>query len=184
MMLTHPTINQLRELKLDGMADAFTELQTQDRAKDLGHAEWLALLLDREAASRNHQACPQPAQGGPVAPRPSVDRRRRLSHAAPARQGAVPATRHLPLDRRASQSARHRPMRDRQVVASLRAGTEGLPRWLQRALCPRAAAVRGPRAGARRRPLPTALPNAHQGRPADPRRLGPRSPQLATNAAT
>src|SRR4249919_1391129 len=26
---------------------------TQDRAKDLGHAEWLALLLDREAASRN-----------------------------------------------------------------------------------------------------------------------------------
>jgi len=52
-MLTHPTINQLRELKLDGMADAFAELQTQDRAKDLGHAEWLALLLDREAASRN-----------------------------------------------------------------------------------------------------------------------------------
>jgi hypothetical protein len=48
MMLTHPTINQLRELKLDGMADAFAELQTQDRAKDLGHAEWLALLLDRE----------------------------------------------------------------------------------------------------------------------------------------
>jgi DNA replication protein DnaC len=52
-MLTHPTINQLLELKLDGMADAFAELQTQDRAKDLGHAEWLALLLDREAANRN-----------------------------------------------------------------------------------------------------------------------------------
>ena len=29
-MLTHPTINQLRELKLDGMADAFAELQAQD----------------------------------------------------------------------------------------------------------------------------------------------------------
>ena len=42
-MLTHPTINQLRELKLDGMAGAFAELQTQDRAKDLGHAEWLAV---------------------------------------------------------------------------------------------------------------------------------------------
>ena len=52
MMLTHPTINQLRELKLDGMADAFAELQTQDRAKDLGHAEWLAVLLDREAVDR------------------------------------------------------------------------------------------------------------------------------------
>ena len=52
-MLTHPTIDQLRELKLDGMADAFAELQQQDAARDLGHAEWLALLLDREAANRN-----------------------------------------------------------------------------------------------------------------------------------
>lgn len=52
-MLMHPTIDQLRTLKLDGMADAFTELQSQDSAKDLDHAEWLALLLDREAAYRN-----------------------------------------------------------------------------------------------------------------------------------
>ena len=52
-MLTHPTIDQLRELKLDGMADAFVELQAQDQSADLGHAEWLALLLDREAARRN-----------------------------------------------------------------------------------------------------------------------------------
>ncbi len=42
-MLTHPTLDQLRELKLDGMADAFAELQQQDAARDLGHAEWLAL---------------------------------------------------------------------------------------------------------------------------------------------
>ena len=52
-MLTHPTIDLLRELKLDGMAEAFTELQAQDRSAELGHAEWLALLLDREAAKRN-----------------------------------------------------------------------------------------------------------------------------------
>ena len=52
-MLTHPTIDQLRTLKLDGMADAFIELQAQDKARDLTHAEWLALLLDREAASRS-----------------------------------------------------------------------------------------------------------------------------------
>jgi DNA replication protein DnaC len=51
-MLTHPTLEQMRALKLDGMAQAFAELEGQDRAKDLGHAEWLALLLDREAASR------------------------------------------------------------------------------------------------------------------------------------
>ena len=52
-MLTHPTIDQLRELKLDGMAEAFMELQAQDRSADLSHAEWLALLLDREQAKRN-----------------------------------------------------------------------------------------------------------------------------------
>ena len=56
-MLTHPTINQLRELKLDGMADAFAELAQQDKARDLGHAEWLALLIDREAANRNTVIC-------------------------------------------------------------------------------------------------------------------------------
>ena len=49
-MLTHPTLDQLKALKLDGMADAFVELQNQAQAADLAHAEWLALLLDREAA--------------------------------------------------------------------------------------------------------------------------------------
>jgi len=52
-MLTHPTLDQLRALKLDGMADAFIELAQQDMAKDLSHAEWLALLIDREIANRN-----------------------------------------------------------------------------------------------------------------------------------
>jgi DNA replication protein DnaC len=51
-MLTHPTLDQLRALKLDGMADAFIELEQQDAAKDLTHAEWLALLVDREIANR------------------------------------------------------------------------------------------------------------------------------------
>ena len=51
-MLDHPTHEQLRQLKLDGMADAFAELQTQDKADDLSHAEWLGLLIDREAANR------------------------------------------------------------------------------------------------------------------------------------
>ena len=52
-MLTHPTLEQLRALKLDGMAHAFVELEAQDQAKELNHAEWLALLLDREVASRD-----------------------------------------------------------------------------------------------------------------------------------
>jgi DNA replication protein DnaC len=52
-MLTHPTLNQLRALKLDGMAQAFIELEAQETTGDLSHAEWLALLLDRETAIRN-----------------------------------------------------------------------------------------------------------------------------------
>ena len=51
-MLTHPTIDQLRALRLDGMAEAFVELQSQDAARDLAPAEWLALLLDREEYPR------------------------------------------------------------------------------------------------------------------------------------
>ena len=52
-MLTHPTLDQLRELKLDGMADAFAELEAQERSKELSHAEWLGLLIDRETANRS-----------------------------------------------------------------------------------------------------------------------------------
>ena len=52
-MLTHPTLDQLKALKLDGMADAFVEMQAQDSSDELGHAEWLALLIDREAVNRN-----------------------------------------------------------------------------------------------------------------------------------
>src|SRR5215472_9399811 len=52
-MLTHPTLDQLRALRLDGMVQAFIELEAQEAARDLAHAEWLALLLDREAANRN-----------------------------------------------------------------------------------------------------------------------------------
>jgi DNA replication protein DnaC len=52
-MLTHPTIDQLRALKLDGMAQAFVELEAREDTSSLAHAEWLALLLDREVANRN-----------------------------------------------------------------------------------------------------------------------------------
>lgn len=52
-MLIHPTLEQLRALRLDGMADAFAELQVQDATADLTHPEWLGLLVEREVASRN-----------------------------------------------------------------------------------------------------------------------------------
>ena len=51
-MLTHPTIDQMHQLGLAGMARAFTELEANSQSADLSHAEWLALLLDREASDR------------------------------------------------------------------------------------------------------------------------------------
>ena len=51
-MLIHPTLDQLKELRLAGMAQAFAEMRDNPEAEQLGHAEWLALLLDREAAER------------------------------------------------------------------------------------------------------------------------------------
>jgi hypothetical protein len=49
-MLQHPTLDQLKQLKLSGMAHAFAELRDNPQADELDHAQWLALLLDREEA--------------------------------------------------------------------------------------------------------------------------------------
>lgn len=46
-------LDQLKTLKLDGMAEAFAELEMQGGTADLTHAEWLGLLIDRENASRD-----------------------------------------------------------------------------------------------------------------------------------
>jgi DNA replication protein DnaC len=51
-VLTHPTLDQLRALGLHGMAKAFNDLAANAEADTLGHGDWLALLLDREAVHR------------------------------------------------------------------------------------------------------------------------------------
>lgn len=51
-MLDHPTLDQLKTLRLDGMAEAFTEMPSQDGTANLTHAEWLGLPIDRESSSR------------------------------------------------------------------------------------------------------------------------------------
>ena len=51
-MLTHPTLDQLNQLGLLGMAGAFGEMIDADAAS-LSHAEWLALLLEREISYRH-----------------------------------------------------------------------------------------------------------------------------------
>ncbi|MBU6408418.1 MAG: IS21-like element helper ATPase IstB [Alphaproteobacteria bacterium] len=51
-MLAHPTLDQLRALGLHGMAKAFVDAGDHPDAAALSHAEWLALLRDRESALR------------------------------------------------------------------------------------------------------------------------------------
>jgi len=54
-MLNHPTAERLRGLGLSAMTDAFTELQNTPEAADLPREDWLGLLIDREATSRDNK---------------------------------------------------------------------------------------------------------------------------------
>ncbi len=55
-MLTRPTAERLRSLGLAAMADAFTELQnTPEAFADGLREDWLGLLVDREATSRDNK---------------------------------------------------------------------------------------------------------------------------------
>ena len=51
-MLTHPTLDRLRTIRLHGMADAYAEQMDQRGADALTFDERLGLLVDREASDR------------------------------------------------------------------------------------------------------------------------------------
>jgi DNA replication protein DnaC len=54
-MLIHPTVERLRALGLAAMADALVELQNVPDAAELTREDWLGLLVDREATSRENK---------------------------------------------------------------------------------------------------------------------------------
>ena len=54
-MLIHPTAERLRALGLAAMADALVELQNAPDAAALTREDWLGLLVDREATSRENK---------------------------------------------------------------------------------------------------------------------------------
>jgi hypothetical protein len=54
-MLTHPTLDQLHDLGLYGMAKGFKDLAAQPEIASLDHAVWLALLLDHETTLRRQK---------------------------------------------------------------------------------------------------------------------------------
>ena len=51
-MLTHPTLDRLRTIRLNGMADAYAEQMNQTESDALTFDERLGLLVDREASDR------------------------------------------------------------------------------------------------------------------------------------
>lgn len=51
-MLSHPTLEQLHQLGLAGMAAAYAEIEASSEVGRLTHPEWLGLLIDREVTHR------------------------------------------------------------------------------------------------------------------------------------
>src|SRR6202045_1596148 len=51
-VLIHPMLDQLSQLGLSGMAQAFAEIEASDETTTLNHADWLGLLVDRELTHR------------------------------------------------------------------------------------------------------------------------------------
>ncbi len=91
-MLIHPTVERLRDIGLSAMADALVEMQSNPDAAELPHADWLGLLVDREATARDNR------------------RLSRRLHTAKLRQAAVVENVDLRSSRgldRAVQGARH-----------------------------------------------------------------------------
>jgi DNA replication protein DnaC len=54
-MLIHPTVKRLRALGLSAMADALVAMESNPDAAELPHADWLGLLIDREATARENR---------------------------------------------------------------------------------------------------------------------------------
>jgi DNA replication protein DnaC len=54
-LLNHPTLDLLRDLGLLGMEKGFRDMADNPEARSLGHAEWLAILLERESTLRHQK---------------------------------------------------------------------------------------------------------------------------------
>lgn len=54
-MLIHPMVERLRGLGLTAMADAFIDMQNSTAADELSREDWLGMLVDREATSRENK---------------------------------------------------------------------------------------------------------------------------------
>lgn len=79
-MLNHPTLQHLRAMKLDGMAQAFQEQLELNNARELSFEERLGLLVDRELTTRDNRSLARRQRQAQTAGQP-----RRPRHQAPSR---------------------------------------------------------------------------------------------------
>src|SRR6201993_1894857 len=86
-MLIHPTVERLRALGLTAMADAFLELHNAPDAGELSREDWLGLLIDREATSRENKRLARRLRRPGCASLPSS----RTSISAPTAASTVPS---------------------------------------------------------------------------------------------
>ena len=93
-MLVHPTVERLRALGLTAMADAFIELQSAPDAGELSHEDWLGLLVDREATSRENKRLARRLRQARLR-QPAGRRGRRLPRPPRPRPGSLPQAREL-----------------------------------------------------------------------------------------
>jgi len=150
-MLNHPTHQRLIELGLSGMAKAFEEQRRSPDLEALPFEDRIGLLVDREAAERDTRRLTtrlKIAALRQTACVEDVDLRtpRGIDRAVFAKLVAGDW-----IDRH--ENLRHRGNRPGQKLVSLRARPQGLPRQPISPLSSRSKAVRGARAGARRRTL-------------------------------
>ena len=104
-MLIHPTVERLRALGLSAMADAFIELQNTPDAAELTREDWLGLLVDREATSRENKRLARRLREAKLRQAAVVEDVDYRSAPRP-RPRPVPEARHLRVGPRASPSWR------------------------------------------------------------------------------
>ena len=170
-MLTHPTLDMLRDLGLHGMARAFQDLDVQAEARALDHGEWLAILLEHEATQRRQKRFEARARAA------------RLRHDAQVEDVDFRAERGLDrslfLKLASCDWIRQRhgllltgPAGVGKSWLACAPRSQGLSRRLLSRLSPRATALRSACPGKGRRPIRPDAQGARQNRSAYPGRLG------------
>ena len=100
-MMTEPTLDRLRHLRLSAMADAYLTHHQDTAMSSLSFDERFSMLVDAEHLYRDNRALGAPPEGSEAAHAAGLSRRSRLHAATGPRPRARPATRDVSLDRRA-----------------------------------------------------------------------------------